>query len=134
MFCGRLQHDTVSFKHDNPQPPATARCNIKRTTGISKRRVLSAREITTNQANKDFSLQIANDKDAGRFQYDLSRGILREFKTGNDVAKFFAIHGTQTPIKYVKLNRDKSTKRYRPFDLVVVPATKLDPEYFTITG
>lgn len=55
-------------------------------------------------------------------------------RTGEDAVTFFAHYGPQCPVKFVYLNRAKTGKVFRPYDLVVVPEEDVDLEHFTISA
>ena len=57
-----------------------------------------------------------------------------ELRTGEDVISFFGRNGSETPIKFVHLNRAETGKKFRPYDLVVTSARDVMAEYFTMSA
>jgi len=55
-------------------------------------------------------------------------------RTGEHAVTFFAHYGPQCPVKFVYLNRSRTGKVFRPYDLIVVPEEDIDPEHFTISA
>jgi dynein heavy chain len=55
-------------------------------------------------------------------------------RTGEDAIAFFARYGDSCPVKFVHLSRAPEGKRFRPYDLVVVPESETGAEYFTMSG
>ncbi|CAD7935566.1 unnamed protein product [Amoebophrya sp. A120] len=59
---------------------------------------------------------------------------IMNIRTGDDAISFFARNSATTRLKIVYCNRiPPSPVEFRPYDLVVVPEKKADPEYFTIS-
>nr|CAG4714465.1 unnamed protein product [Naegleria fowleri] len=60
---------------------------------------------------------------------------ISKLKTGDDAVAFFSKAGKSTAVKFVYLNRaDSNGVDYRPYDLVVVPKSDTNPEYFTMSS
>ena len=56
--------------------------------------------------------------------FDEAERALANLKTGEDCIAFFARFGTDTPVKFVHLNRKETGDVYRPYDLEVVPGAQ----------
>ena len=67
-------------------------------------------------------------------EYLFTRKMLARLKTGDDAMSFFAQHGSKTALKMVHLNRAPQGRRFRPYDVVVVAPSQIDPEHFTMSG
>eukprot|EP00397_Hematodinium_sp_SG-2012_P003406 GEMP01003414.1.p1 GENE.GEMP01003414.1~~GEMP01003414.1.p1 ORF type:complete len:1220 (+),score=246.03 GEMP01003414.1:382-3660(+) len=56
-------------------------------------------------------------------------------RTGEDAIAFFSKNGAQTALKFAYCNRaDYGTVKFAPYDLVVVPEGKTNPEYYTVSA
>jgi len=106
----RNAFDRAGF--DGPRPPKSSRRALA--THSARGRLLTSGEG-------------AND-------YEFVEQALAKMRTGEDAISFFALHGSNTPVKFVHLNRVKAGKRFRPYDLVVVAPNAVDPEHFTISS
>lgn len=59
---------------------------------------------------------------------------IKDVKSGQDAIRFFALHGNDTPIKFLHFNRVRSAREFKPYELERVPQSKVDPEHFTISS
>lgn len=60
---------------------------------------------------------------------------IEDVHSGQDAIRFFALHGNDSPVKFLHLNRAPRKKgEFRPYDLTVVPQSKVNAEHFTISS
>ena len=100
-----------------PEPPASPRSSkINRGLGPRPRAAFATSRTTMRDELLDGEAQVA------------------KMKIGEDAVAYFALHGTETTVKFVYLNRAKTGRRFRPYDLVVVPKAEVEPEHFTMSA
>ena len=113
--------------------------------GLTSRGVASARgRLTSDPSEEDEAAKSgrrANESSAamaitteGGRDYEYARAALAKIKTGEEAVSFFALHGPNTPLKFVFLNRAPAGRRFRPYDLVAIDQADVDAEYFTMSA
>jgi dynein heavy chain len=64
--------------------------------------------------------------------------MLASVKTGEDAIAFFALHGDQSPVKFIHFNSAaaalQNSFNFRPYDLVRVAPKKVNPEHYIMSA
>ena len=70
--------------------------------------------------------------------YEDPNSLIAGVKTGEDAIAFFALHGDQSPVKFIHFNSaaaaSKSSFNFRPYDLVRVHPKKVNPEHYIMSA
>lgn len=123
---------TTRFESDRGAFSARARLTTPRTVKSNNQ----ASSPTASPSAREKQIYYNNNfgESEGFAEYEFAENALRSMRTGEDAISFFALHGAETPLKFVHLNRAAPGKRFRPYDLIVVQPEDVEPEHFTMSA
>ena len=87
----------------------------------------------SNNNNNNNNNNTINQIEAEDIVNEEQLAMYNSLKTGEDVLKMYAMHGVNCPLKIVYLN-GLYDKKFKPYELVVVPRKYVYPEYYTMSS
>ena len=91
------------------------------TRGLASSSSMQKPSIRKTRGKKNHQPVSSSSPSSPERKEDTSRVIrIEDVVTGQDAIRFFALHGNDSPIKFLHLNRAQMGKEFRPYDLVVV--------------